>query len=146
MNPVNYLYLAALLFTIGATGVLKGTGVPFKWANQTWFYPEGPISGYELADGLRPYFEPLRNYWGASGDPLTLKYLFELFNQAGAKITLQQVEADWQKLALKGRPAENMELDRRAAAVLTDHYLQPFLRKVDFSGQLHKIFNKSLLT
>lgn len=126
----------AAIQRIGATGVLKGTGVPFKWANQTWFYPERTVSGYELADGLRPYFETLRNYWGASGDPLTLKYLLELFNQAGAKITMQQVQSDWQKLALRNQPTENMELDRRTAAVLTDHYLQPFLRNVDFSGQL----------
>lgn len=126
----------AAIQRIGATGILKGTGVPFKWANQTWFYPDRSISGYELAEGLRPYFEPLRNYWGASGDPLTLKYLLELFREAGVKITQQQVEADWQKLALKGRPAEDMELDRRAAAVLTDHYLRPFSRNINFSGQL----------
>lgn len=126
----------AAIQRIGATGVLKGEGVPFKWANQTWFYPNRKVSGYELAEGLRPYFEPLRNYWGASGDPLTLQYLLELFNQAGVKVTLQQVQADWQQFALKNRPTENMELDRRAAAVLTDHYLHPFRHSVDFKGQL----------
>src|SRR5690606_15027441 len=46
----------AAIQRIGATGILKGTGVPFKWANQTWFYPDRAVSGYELAEGLRPYF------------------------------------------------------------------------------------------
>lgn len=128
----------AAIQRIGATGILKGAGVPFKWANQTWFYPDRKLSGYELAEGLRPYFEPLRNYWGASGDPLTLQYLVELFNHAGVKITWQQMQGDWQKLLLKGQPAENMELDRRSAAVLTDHYLQPFRQPVDVRGYLVK--------
>lgn len=128
----------AAIQRIGATGILKGAGVPFKWANQTWFYPDRKLSGYELAEGLRPYFEPLRNYWGASGDPLTLQYLLELFSQAGVKITWKQVQNDWRKLLLKGQPAENMELDRRSAAVLTDHYLQPFRQPVDVRGSLVK--------
>src|SRR5690606_32894661 len=27
-----------ILHKIGATGILKGVGIPYKWANQTWFY------------------------------------------------------------------------------------------------------------
>jgi hypothetical protein len=32
---------------IGLVGALRGTGVPYKWANQTWFYPDSTAS---LAD------------------------------------------------------------------------------------------------
>lgn len=28
---------------VGATGLLKGKGIPFQWANQTWFYPDTTI-------------------------------------------------------------------------------------------------------
>jgi hypothetical protein len=28
---------------IGATGILRGTGIPYKWANQTWFYPDSLV-------------------------------------------------------------------------------------------------------
>jgi len=28
---------------IGATGILEGVGISYKWANQTWFYPEREI-------------------------------------------------------------------------------------------------------
>jgi len=33
---------------IGATGILRGKGIPYKWANQTWFYPHDHVSTYEL--------------------------------------------------------------------------------------------------
>lgn len=134
--PAESAHFAAIQ-RIGATGILKGTGVPFQWANQTWFYPEKIITRYELTEGLRPYYASLLNYWGASGDPLTLQFLLELFDKAGTKVTLQQVEADWNKLAIAGKPAATLELNRSTTAVLIDYYLKPFQKGVDFSGQLN---------
>lgn len=134
--PAESAHFAAIQ-RIGATGILKGTGVPYQWANQTWFYPEKIITRYELAEGLRPYYTSLLNYWGASGDPLTLQFLLELFDKAGTRVTLQQVEADWNKLALAGKPAATLELNRSTTAVLIDYYLKPFQKGVDFSGQFN---------
>lgn len=134
--PAENAHFAAIQ-RIGATGILKGTGVPYQWANQTWFYPEKIITRYELTEGLRPYYASLMNYWGASGDPLTLQFLLELFDKAGTKVTLQQVEADWNKLALAGKPAATLELNRSTTAVLIDYYLKPFQKGVDFSGQFN---------
>lgn len=37
---------------IGATGILKGTGVPHAWANQTWFYPNALVSVDTLMQNL----------------------------------------------------------------------------------------------
>ena len=37
---------------VGATGILKGRGVPHQWANQTWFYPGFPIDAATLQKGL----------------------------------------------------------------------------------------------
>lgn len=37
---------------IGATGLLKGVGEPFQWANRTWFYPDSLLAGQELSTGL----------------------------------------------------------------------------------------------
>ena len=36
---------------VGATGILKGRGVPHQWANQTWFYPDFPIDAADPAEG-----------------------------------------------------------------------------------------------
>jgi hypothetical protein len=134
--PAESVHFTAIQ-RIGATGILKGTGVPFQWANQTWFYPEKISTRYELAEGLRPYYASLRNYWAASGEPLTLQFLLELLDKAGTKVTLQQVEADWRKLAIAGKPAATLEINRSTTAVLIDYYLKPFQKGVDFSGQLN---------
>lgn len=37
--PYDHPQFAAIQ-RIGATGILKGTGMAYKWANQTWFYPD----------------------------------------------------------------------------------------------------------
>ena len=44
---------------VGATGILKGTGIPNKWANQTWFYPDSLVIGDELLKGLVA-FHPIK--------------------------------------------------------------------------------------
>lgn len=136
--PAEHPHFAAMQ-RIGATGILKGAGIPYKWANQTWFYPQRPVSCYEIADGLRPYYEPLRTYWNASGEPLTVAFLLELFEKVGKKVTMNEMSATWKALQLPGSPALSTELNRGAAAVLIDTYLQPFQRKVDFVGQFKTI-------
>lgn len=50
---------------IGATGILKGQGIPYKWANQTWFYPRTFISQYTLLDGLKKYYPTLDGLEGS---------------------------------------------------------------------------------
>ncbi len=40
---------------LGATGILKGTGIPDKWANQTWFYPDSTVDAVSLAADLNNF-------------------------------------------------------------------------------------------
>ena len=40
---------------VGATGILKGVGEPFQWANRTWFYPTQRVRVSEVTDGLKGY-------------------------------------------------------------------------------------------
>lgn len=40
---------------IGATGILRGTGKPNAWANQTWFYPDSTIQSDRLAEDIKPF-------------------------------------------------------------------------------------------
>ncbi len=136
--PAEHPHFAAIQ-RIGATGILKGEGLPYKWANQTWFYPEREISCYALTEGLRPYYDSLRTYWDASGDPLTVEFLLELFKKAGKATTLKELAAGWAALQLPGTPGLKTQLNRAAAAVLVDKYLEPFQRNVDFQGQFKTI-------
>jgi hypothetical protein len=122
---------------IGATGILKGTGIPYMWANQTWFYPEQPISGYELVQGLRLYYPSLKSYWAASGEMLTVAELIKILKATGFEITEKQVIKDLGDAPLNlphdtGSPT----LNRRTVAVLLDKYLHPFEKLITISGSL----------
>ncbi|AXY75579.1 FAD-dependent oxidoreductase [Paraflavitalea soli] len=122
---------------IGATGILKGTGVPYMWANQTWFYPEQPISAYELVQGLRLYYPALQTYWAASGEMLTVTELIKILKATGLEITERQAIDDL-RIASLNLPLDtgSHTLNRRSVAVLLDKYLHPFEKSITISGSL----------
>jgi hypothetical protein len=39
----------------GATGILRGVGIPYKWANQTWFYPDSLVDAKMLIKSLNEF-------------------------------------------------------------------------------------------
>lgn len=124
---------------IGATGILKGAGVPYRWANQTWFYPGLPVSQYDLVEGLKPYYASLLQYRDASGELLDTASLSALFAVIGVKVTA----ADMASYLAKQEVAEvessgRKVLSRRAVALLVDAYLKPFERRIDIRGQLEE--------
>lgn len=121
---------------VGATGILKGAGVPYKWANQIWFYPEQPLSQYDLAEGLRPYYASLENYLDASGELLTLQSALKLFAATGVKLQAEKVMTDWKQVQKGQWLAENTVLNRQTIAWLVDHYLKPFERPVNHKGEV----------
>lgn len=41
---------------IGATGILRGKGIPHNWANQTLFYPDSLVHTKELLADAQPFF------------------------------------------------------------------------------------------
>lgn len=102
---------------IGATGILKGAGVPYKWANQTWFYPEREISEYELMQGLRLYYPQLHSNWNASGAPLTAETFIELMDYIDVKLTTVQLNTILLQYNLKPK-STNQSLSRREVSIL----------------------------
>lgn len=127
----------ATIQKIGATGILKGTGVPYLWANQTWFYPAQPMPAYELVQGLRGYYPALNTYWAASGDLLTVVGFINIVNTAGTAVTEQQVYEALARAHINlPRDAGGTTLNRRAIAVLVDHFLHPFEKQLTISGNL----------
>ena len=124
---------------IGVTGIIKGAGVPYNGANQTWFYPERPISQYELVQGLRPYYPVLDSYDFASGETLTVDALLKIFGLTGNEVSLSQVREDWHRFKFAIPFSSTLKLNRRIVAVLVDYYLHPFDRPVDFFGKLEPV-------
>ncbi|WP_207512539.1 FAD-dependent oxidoreductase [Longitalea luteola] len=125
----------SIIQKIGAAGLLKGTGVPYMWANQTWFYPEQPIPAYELVQALRLYYPSLKNYWSASGALCTVPEFVKIIKQAGMVISEQQAVNDLKSAGIQPAGLSD-HLSRRAIAVLLDKYLHPFEKPVKISGDL----------
>ena len=118
---------------IGATGILKGFGIPYKWANETWFYPERIVSEFELKNGLLPLYPKLKNEH-ASGAGVTPLFLATTLNKVNKGITLDAIKEIWDSEGIEIPFSISTQLDRRTVSVLVDKMLNPFGIEVDFHG------------
>lgn len=114
---------------IGATGILKGTGNPYMWANETWFYPNHPISGFELMKGLRTYYPSLIDYQ-LDGNDLTIAEFAKVIHTIKPTVTAEKIQEKYATMA-------NSEVMRRSdVAVLIDQLLNPFEKPINWFGNL----------
>lgn len=119
---------------IGATGILKGTGIPFKWANQTWFYPEQPVNEYDLVSGLKSYY-PVMDGIFPSGKMVTADFAASVCTALSKKtISVEDFSKVAAALSLNQSIRTNTILSRESLAVLIDHFLNPFAIAIDFNG------------
>jgi hypothetical protein len=120
--------------SIGATGILRGVGEPFQWANRTWFYPNQRVMTKEVSDGLAAYGVKL---------PLTKDSLIkaeEAFIIAaalgGTDPGQRERAATWAALGL-GTYEPTAFIDRGAFARLLNNLADPFNRfQVDHKGRI----------
>jgi hypothetical protein len=130
---------------IGATGILRGKGIPNKWANQTWFYPNDYVNINELKKDSKEMLASIdfqRQYLSiADARELIYKTLlvkkrkvlgdeelksFELFNK-----TFNQI---WDREGLKKFDV-NRNITRLEFAVMLDKTVDPFGSfEVDHNG------------
>lgn len=118
---------------IGATGILKGTGLPYKWANQTWFYPELNINEYDLVTGLKMYYTDLDDLF-PSGNLVTGDFMVKLLAKLKPGTTLLQMNSVLGSAAINQELTGQSVLSRRMVAVLIDTLLNPFDIPVGFDG------------
>ena len=117
---------------IGATGILKGVGLPYKWANQTWFYPQMPISEIELTKGFKAFYANLIDL-----QPSGKLVDADFFAKICASLTLGKVtKIQIENYLLQNYPQQETTLTRACIAVLIDHFLNPFDQKINFKGEL----------
>ena len=118
---------------IGATGILKGTGLAYKWANQTWFYPELPISEWDLVNGLKSFY-PVFAEIHPSGNMVNATFMALVVKTIGKKeLNAGQVVELLNKHNFKGINTETA-LSRRMVAHILDEVLNPFEQEIDFNG------------
>jgi hypothetical protein len=123
---------------IGISGILKGEGVPYLWANQTWFYPERLVSEYEMVDGLRALYPELKDFWGASGAYLTGDRFQVILEKIKPNTPLLEIAQAWIRTALPGEFSTDKKLNRLEVAVLLNELINPFGVEVDWEGNFVK--------
>lgn len=154
--PLSHPHFEAVQ-KIGATGILKGQGVPTGWANRTYFHPDSLVKSNELAKDMAPYFLVQDNLQ----QKLTLSAAIDIimqmakqalglnyqknnqkvqpntsWNYSDKKRLTQQIQAAWSKWKL-GYFDEQMPLTRLEFAVLINATIDPFnLKQVNHQGTI----------
>lgn len=121
---------------IGATGIIKGVGVPYLWANETWFYPKQIVSEFELINGLKKYYKI--DHTPASGKGITLKYLKDIIKIIKPNYKVNTIKNNWKKWHIEQIYNEEVSLNRRSISILIDIILNPFSVEIDLNGTIKK--------
>ncbi len=132
MNPTEPHFQS--MQKAGSIGLFRGEGVPYLWANQTWFYPDRLVTEFEMVDGLRPYYEPFKNHWAASGDLLTASRFLKLIQLIQPEFTLAELKKVWESSDLEEFKSEDQFLTRKQVSVILDKVLDTFEIQVDWRG------------
>jgi hypothetical protein len=137
---------------IGATGILKGEGVPFSWANRTLFHPDSLVNRLALIKDLADFYMlPSTNK-----THLTLLEAIDIIIEIAKKNNLQQKQSTWNfnnKKMLSdqiqnawkqwkfGSFKIDMALTRIQFAQLFDATINPFeLQEIDHNGKIKSIY------
>ena len=146
VKPSHPQFLA--IQKIGATGLLKGTGVPNAWANRTWFYPDSLVKMKELEIDLKelnvvmPALEgmPYLNINDALQVVQAIatehkkKYRKSEFKFTDSKLLYNKVAELWNSWGLSNYNGKR-SISRAEFAVLVDNTLQLFQKmKVNHNG------------
>ena len=126
---------------VGATGVLKGKGIPYKWANQTRFYPDTTLVAGAFEEDIRAFYPAIQFSVSDPTQVLTngeFIGLLQALLPAEKAMTTKQLEGALAELiGTDYQPAD--PISKRHIAVLLDKYLDPFHeRGVNFDGAYEK--------
>jgi hypothetical protein len=132
---------------IGATGILRGVGEPYLWANRTWFYPDSVVNEIEYKNNTIDYYTHPFQKGVAQNDTL---YVGELYNDEPINFLLKKsinnihllpnddahfddMKKKWATYGLTNfdfkRPITRLEL-----AVWLDKEENPFGEKINIQG------------
>ncbi len=126
---------------IGATGILKGKGIPYQWANQTWFYPDSTITERAFVDGLQSFNPSWLKNKAASANTLTTEKAIEWMTEISSKSNTSNKGVKNSTDLLAAVKKENLydkNVQRKALAWMLDTYLNPFLIEINHQGLLKK--------
>ncbi len=131
---------------IGATGIIKGRGEPFQWANRTWFCPDSTVNTASLQSLKGDFIQKDLTY---SGDVVTLgeaisfcSAVAEVYGKnkgsTNAELLKNDASKKWVSWGLKDFDTSR-NISRRELAVLLDKLIDPFHRlPVNHEGNIQK--------
>jgi FAD dependent oxidoreductase len=123
---------------IGATGILKGTGIPFKWANQTWFYPDSTMDSDDFYSAL---FEVTKKSIFSKNHILLVEDILTIITMDNKTNITKNIINNWSKLGLENYDL-NRPIKRFEIAVLIDYCLKPFeTKQINHQGSFIKSKN-----
>ncbi len=134
---------------IGATGILKGRGEPYAWANRTWFYPDSTITMGKLWAGMKEFEPGMENAPADTAALASLELIAPLLVELALELgsgsapleseehLLGYLAERWAEEPLKLNSfGPSRPLSRAEIAVLLDVLLNPFhARGVDAQGR-----------
>ncbi len=135
----------AAIQRIGATGILKGIGEPYQWANRTWFYPDSTVQTAVFLKDASSFVttnETLQEQLTVGNALLVLQEAMKQLNIRSAtfdrndrKLFNDAIKNAWIGWGLTGF-REDRPITRAELAVLLDQVLQPFqLKQINHKGQ-----------
>jgi FAD dependent oxidoreductase len=126
---------------IGASGILKGKGIPYQWANQTWFYPDSAVDAAAFATDFKAFGKATVS----TKKQLTVaNAITTIFNTGKQKLMLlnnknlqqftKEISEKWAMWGLQNFDT-NRPITRAELAVLLDKTIDPFtLKPVNHTG------------
>ena len=126
---------------VGATGILKGKGVPYKWANQTWFYPDSTITEKEFIEGIQSFNKNFLINPSFSNNNLTTEKACKIIAAIVSNNINKVVKSNAKNIEinmlndLQEKQLYSVLINRKSLAYLLDKYINPFeLQQVNHQG------------
>jgi len=129
---------------IGSTGLLKGTGIPFKWANQTWFYPDSLVNTKAFIADVNAFHKGTYNVRSSNlliSEAIAIAHLLKKKSSV-QESTIEDPNERWQR-TWQDWGLENFEMTRPITrlelAVLLNNTVDPFsMKAVNHQGVFTK--------
>ena len=133
---------------IGATGILKGEGVPYSWANRTLFHPDSLVNRLALVHDIAELciLTPKQQTYLSVSDAIdiiieiaknhSLTTKSSSWNLSNKKLLTNQIKLAWQRWKF-GSFNTSIHLSRIQFAQLLDATINPFeLLQIDHNGKI----------
>jgi hypothetical protein len=133
---------------IGATGILKGEGVPYNWANRTLFHPDSLVNRSSLVQDLAEFSVILPKQQPYLSLSEAIDIIVEIakknnlnsksstWNLSNKRILTDQIKSAWLQWKFGSFNTE-MPLSRIQFAELFNAVINPFeLKQIDHNGTI----------